>query len=241
MPCGARPYLSHAPRAKSNNRRVVCANATSTTKSNVPLRGDPYELIADTTVFRVADEGASVRLGDLWQPTQAAVVFWARSMGCPFCWELSIRLHQDIIPRLGQNIPLYLVSIGTAQRGLDFVAKTGFPAERLLADPISSTYAALGLKKGVVDTFFNPQTPLALATRAARGELGVLQSQVLPQWEPWQPPKQDQVRIDCDVVVRVGAARCRGTSTTTRMYQHTGAAARWCGGVCWASRQLGAL
>lgn len=169
----------------------------------MPLRDDPYALLENTTVFRVSDQ-ASVRFGDLWARDQACVVFWARSMGCPFCWELSIKLHTDIIPQLGNDIPLFLVSIGTPQRGIDFVAKTGFPADRLLADPTSATYAALNLKKGVVDTFFNPQTPLALAKRAAQGDLGVLQKQVLPQWEPWQPPQQDQVQPCSQVIQRCG-------------------------------------
>lgn len=43
------------------------------------------------------------------------------------------------------------------QRGLVFVEKTGFPADRLLADPTNATYDALGFKKGVLATFFSPQ------------------------------------------------------------------------------------
>lgn len=41
------------------------------------------------------------------------------------------------------------------QRGLQFVEKTGFPADRLLADPDNVTYNALGFKKGIKETFFS--------------------------------------------------------------------------------------
>jgi hypothetical protein len=47
------------------------------------------------------------------------------------------------------------VTIGTAERGLEFAELTGYPADSLLADPENVTYDALQLKKGVVDTFFN--------------------------------------------------------------------------------------
>ncbi len=47
------------------------------------------------------------------------------------------------------------VTIGTAERGLEFAELTGYPSDSLLADPDNVTYNALQLKKGVVDTFFN--------------------------------------------------------------------------------------
>lgn len=47
------------------------------------------------------------------------------------------------------------MSIGTAERGLEFAELTGYPADKLLADPDSVTYDVLQLRKGVVDTFFN--------------------------------------------------------------------------------------
>lgn len=164
---------------------------------------EPYTALQDKTVYLVSSQ-QPVQMGTLWPANQAAVVFWARSMGCPFCWELSINLHRNIIPQLGPSIPLYLVTIGTPERGLDFVSKTGFPADRLLADPTSTTYAALGLRKGVVDTFFNPATPLALVQRALRGDTKVLRQEVLPQWVPWQPPQQDQALQQGGVVVFAG-------------------------------------
>jgi hypothetical protein len=53
------------------------------------------------------------------------------------------------------GVGLYLVSIGTPKRGLEFVEKTGFPAERLLADPDNVAYDALDFKKGLKETFFS--------------------------------------------------------------------------------------
>jgi hypothetical protein len=47
------------------------------------------------------------------------------------------------------------VTIGTAERGLEFAELTGYPADSLPADPENVTYDALQLKKGVVDTFLN--------------------------------------------------------------------------------------
>lgn len=68
--------------------------------------------------------------------------------------------------------------------------ETGFPPERLLADPDGDTYAALGLRKGVAETFFSIETPLALLERARRpGGLDDLRERVLPRWQPWQPPR----------------------------------------------------
>jgi hypothetical protein len=70
--------------------------------------------------------------------------------------ELATQLRRDIKPQLDQQgIKLFLVAIGTHQRSKDFIAATGFPAECLLADPDSSAYEALGLVKGVAQTFFD--------------------------------------------------------------------------------------
>jgi hypothetical protein len=45
--------------------------------------------------------------------------------------------------------------VGTLERSTDFVKETGFPSDCLLADPDGATYAALGLVKGVRQTFFS--------------------------------------------------------------------------------------
>lgn len=81
-------------------------------------------------------------------------------------------------------------TVGTFERSKDFVRETGFPAERLLADPDGDAYAALGLVKGVAQTFFSVETPLALLRRMQRpGGLDDLRDRVLPRWQPWQPPR----------------------------------------------------
>ncbi len=53
------------------------------------------------------------------------------------------------------------------QRGLEFVEKTGFPADHLLADPDNITYDALQFKKGVMLTFFSAEV-----RRAGRSPVG---------------------------------------------------------------------
>lgn len=70
-----------------------------------------------------------------------------------------------MLPELdAKGVQLLLVSVGTKERGLEFVEKTGFPADRLLADPDSHTYEALSMKKGLLATFFSPQ----VCSQAAR-------------------------------------------------------------------------
>lgn len=104
-----------------------------------------------------------------------------------------------MLPALSEKqVKLYFVSIGTPERGLEFVDKTGFPAELLLCDPDGTTFSALNFKKGVLQTFFSIETPLAIWKRIREGKAGdikaVLGSWVKAQWEQgiWNPPKQDQ-------------------------------------------------
>jgi len=50
-----------------------------------------------------------------------------------------------------------MVGIGTWERSIEFAEVTQFPRECLLADPTSETYEALGLVKGLRQTFFGSQ------------------------------------------------------------------------------------
>jgi hypothetical protein len=69
---------------------------------------------------------------------------------------LAIQLRRDIKPTLDQQgVKLFLVSIGTLERSRDFAGVTGFPSDCLFADPDSASYKALGLVKGVKQTFFS--------------------------------------------------------------------------------------
>lgn len=87
---------------------------------------------------------------------------------------------------------LFLVSIGTWERSIEFAGVTGFPRECLLADPGSVTYEALGLVKGVRQTFFGRETAFSFLGRMRRqGGMDDLKD-VLGRWKPWIPPKQDQ-------------------------------------------------
>lgn len=106
-----------------------------------------------------------------------------------------MQLRRDLLPALREKgVKLYLVSIGTPERGLEFVEKTGFPADLLLCDPDNVTYTSLGLKKGVRQTFFSYETPLAMWERIKSGATKDIQ-EVLSVWTKtplWIPPKQDQ-------------------------------------------------
>jgi len=163
----------------------VAASASQQKSSGV------YEKLKGLEVYRSSD-GALVDLPSLWGPQDKAVVAFGRSFGCPCCWELAIQLRRDIKPTLdAQGVKLFFVSIGPWERSKDFVSVTEFPAENLLADPESKTYEALGLVKGVGQTFFNPQSALAFMRRFKDGTIKDLQN-ILPRWIPWVPPKQDQ-------------------------------------------------
>lgn len=81
--------------------------------------------------------------------------------------ELGIQLRRDMKPALdAAGVGLLLVSIGTPERALQFAEVTKFPTDRLLADPTSETYEALGLVKGVAPTF------LGRAVRTRCGHAG---------------------------------------------------------------------
>ena len=70
--------------------------------------------------------------------------------------ELAVELRRDVLPVLDeQGIKLFFVSIGSAERGREFAALTGFPEERLLADPDSQTYRAMGWYNSISKTFFS--------------------------------------------------------------------------------------
>jgi peroxiredoxin len=74
------------------------------------------------------------------------------------CRELGIQLRRDVKPGLdAAGVKLFLVSIGTWERSGQFADVTGFPRDCLLADPDSTTYEALGLVKGLRQTFFGSE------------------------------------------------------------------------------------
>lgn len=102
---------------------------------------------------------------------------------------------------------MYLVSIGTPERGLEFVEKTGFSADRLLADPTSSLYSVLEMKKGVRETFFAKETPFSIWEDIKSGRIEDLK-EVMNVWTKgplWIPPKQDQAFQQGGVMIFEGS------------------------------------
>lgn len=90
------------------------------------------------------------------------------------------------------GVKLFLVSIGTWERSIEFAEVTGFPRESLLADPESVTYEALGLVKGVRQTFFAKETAFSFLGRMRKSDGMADLKDILSRWKPWIPPKQDQ-------------------------------------------------
>lgn len=173
----------HGPRAQV---RVHAAKALD--PSQAPSSpSDSFKLLQGLQVLRATD-GSAVELVQQWGPNERVLVAWTRSLGCPFCQALAVQLTRDVKPKLdSMDTKLYMVSIGTPERSKDFVARTGFPADRLFLDPDNVTYNALGLTCTLQETFFNPVTPLSLFKRMSSGEMGDLWK-MLDGWEPWMTP-----------------------------------------------------
>ena len=160
-----------------------------------------FEALKGALVTRVSEpEAGAVPVSSLLLPRgegegrnengKKTLLVVARSFGCPFCQDLAASLGSQAIPVLDSNgISLYLVSIGTPETGKEFAKLTGFPAERLLADPGTQTYDALGLERGLAAAFFSPRTPLAIAKRAstAAGREGL--GAALGKWRVFLPPR----------------------------------------------------
>jgi peroxiredoxin len=67
------------------------------------------------------------------------------------------QLARDTAPQLErQSCKLFLVSIGTAETGQKFSELTGFPTDKLFADPENAAYDALRLNKGILVTYLSP-------------------------------------------------------------------------------------
>jgi hypothetical protein len=98
---------------------------------------------------------------------------------------------------------MLLLSIGTKERGLLFSEKTGFHPSRLLADPESNSYAPLGMKKGMKETFFSKETPYAIWEDIKTGRIETLKG-VMKVWTKqklWIPPQQDQAFQQGGIVI----------------------------------------
>lgn len=146
-----------------------------------------------TTVTLAADVSGSTRpvtafvAADTTSPTILVV---ARSLGCPFCQNLARGLvNEGVMTDLdAAGVPLYLASIGVPEKARAFCALTGFPPERLLADPGASVYEALDLERGFGPAFLSPTTPSAIGSEIAGGGGSALAASFWA-WVPYLPPK----------------------------------------------------
>ena len=88
-----------------------------------------------------------------------------------------MQVTRDLLPALRtRGVKLYFVSIGTAQRGLQFCERTGLPPELLLCDPENATYSALEFRKGVRETFLSYEASWAVPGGEG-GSAGPVESQ----------------------------------------------------------------
>ena len=109
-----------------------------------------------------------------------------------FCQELAAQIARDVQPRLSDaGVATKCVGIGTLETAQKFCDHVSFPRELLYADPENAGYDALGLKKGVGETFFTVDTPFAILKRAQKdGATDLIKATA--NWKPWLPPKSDQ-------------------------------------------------
>ena len=109
-----------------------------------------------------------------------------------FCQELAATLAREALPKLqANNVAMKCVGIGTLETAQKFCDHVEFPRELLYADPENAAYEALGLVKGVQETFFTIDTPLSILKRAQTDGAADLLA-ATARWRPWLPPKSDQ-------------------------------------------------
>jgi peroxiredoxin len=175
----------------SARRPRVSPIRATTQASTATIDDGPYARLAGVSVAR-ASNGSTLLLRDSWAAAdgERALLVLARSFGCPFCQATAREIARDLLPSLDKaNVRLVFVGIGTPERAKDFAARTGLPQKNLFADAENAAHSALRLESSFAAAFLSPQTPLALAKRAAgNGGLKDLQA-MLQGWEAWQPPK----------------------------------------------------
>lgn len=119
--------------------------------------------IADTVLLD--DNGAEVRIGDLWAERPLALVF-LRHFGCIFCREHAAELNDHLgeIRAVGGEVAA--VGLGTPAHAAQFRQMSGieFP---LLVSEDTSVHAAAGLTRGSWLRVLGPQN-IPATLRAAR-------------------------------------------------------------------------
>lgn len=191
-------------------------------------------------VTRCSD-GARLDIPSLWGPGERAVVVWARTFGCPFCWELAIQLRRDVKPLLDQQgVKLFLVASAWARTPRVCVrvcvcayenAHTLVHARSVQLPPAPSP----GRPRGLLPT---PQpTPLPdRISRHARAVKGFRGGDRLPAGLPAGGPRQRHLRgagagqgRAADVLLRGGERGPPGRGCAVRGPLHAAACAT-CGG-----------
>ena len=185
--------LLTAPQLRPAARRPL-PNPTSASfwvETSVPSTRHADALASTSSVILASDETKTARPATVFvaKPPRSVLVV-ARSLGCPFCQNLARSLvSEGVLADLeAAGVPLYLVSIGIPEKARLFCELTGFPADRLLADPTASVYEALDLERGALAAFLSPKTPAAIGAEIAGGGGGALVAS-FRSWVPYLPPK----------------------------------------------------
>jgi peroxiredoxin len=123
-------------------------------------------------------EGADVRLGDVWKDKPTILAF-VRHFGCVFCREQVTELNREKAKIEGAGGQLVVVGSGTPNFVRGFREQTGFEGQ-VLCDPSVSTYREAGMKRG----FFTVINPVVAARGLASMARGFRQGRV--QGDPYQ-------------------------------------------------------
>lgn len=87
---------------------------------------------------------------------EAVLIGWLRHYGCTLCKKQAAD-WKALAPRLTDcgSVALVLVGNGTPDHAKDFIEEMGWESD-MFTDPRRTTYAALGMRKGLAVTFTAP-------------------------------------------------------------------------------------
>lgn len=137
-----------APRSRRPPLRASASASSPPASPAAASRGaDALESLAGATVLRASD-GASVDARSII-PTAGRVAVPFLTQFADFdSWELAQKLVDDLDALDAAGVAVVAVGIGSAESAREFASRTGFPLDRLYADPTASTHAALGFAPG---------------------------------------------------------------------------------------------
>lgn len=146
---------------------------------------NPREAIRKGNVYNI--HGKASNMDDLIVGTSESslsVVVFLRSLGWPLCQEFIVQWCRRMEELNEMGVTLVLVSIGKPEIAKNLVEHLDIPNGEvyLYVDPDNTLYDALGLNKGVRETFFSPSTPMAFLDRLTKPDGMADLMGVLSKW-----------------------------------------------------------